>query len=86
MASIDNFIGYVRARDLPVVLCFYFHPWEFMPMPTRLHYGEGAVEPDYFLVENCGDYALEQFGLLLDALVDRGARFATARQVAAEWA
>ncbi|NPV47795.1 MAG: polysaccharide deacetylase family protein [Armatimonadetes bacterium] len=86
MRHIDNFIGYVRARSLPVVLCFYFHPWEFMPMPTRLHYGEGAVEPDYFLVENCGDYALEQFGLLMDLLLDRGARFATAKQVAAEWA
>lgn len=85
LTHIDNFAGYVRARGLPVVLCFYFHPWEFEPMPTRLHYGEGAVEPDYFLVENCGDYALEQLGLLLDGLRDRGATFCTARQLAAEW-
>jgi hypothetical protein len=86
MVHIDHFIEYVRARSLPVVLCFYFHPWEFMPMPTRMHYGEGAVEPDYFLVENCGDYALEQFTLLVDRLLERGAAFTTARQLAADWA
>ncbi len=55
-------------------------------MPTRMHYGEGAVEPDYFLVENCGDYAFEQFTILVDLLKERGAEFKTARQVAAEWA
>lgn len=86
MEHVDNFIGYVQERGLPVVLCFYFHPWEFMPMPTRMHYGEGAVEPDYFLVQNCGDYALEQFALLMDMLLERGAKFKTARQIAAEWA
>ncbi len=86
MEHVDNFIGYVQERGLPVVLCFYFHPWEFMPMPTRMHYGEGAVEPDYFLVQNCGDYALEQFALLIDMLLERGAQFKTARQIAAEWA
>lgn len=86
MQHIDNFIGYVRERGLPVVLCFYFHPWEFMPMPTRMHYGEGAVEPDYFLVENCGDYAMEQFTILVDLLKERGAEFKTAKQIAAEWA
>lgn len=86
MEHVDNFIGYVQERGMPVVLCFYFHPWEFMPMPTRMHYGEGAVEPDYFLVQNCGDYALEQFALLMDMLLERGAKFKTARQIAAEWA
>jgi peptidoglycan/xylan/chitin deacetylase (PgdA/CDA1 family) len=86
MEHIDNFIGYVQARELPVVLCFYFHPWEIMPMPARLHYGEGTVEPDFFLVENCGDYALEQLSILIDRLQARGAEFKTARQIAAEWA
>jgi peptidoglycan/xylan/chitin deacetylase (PgdA/CDA1 family) len=86
MAHIDNFIGYAAQRGLPAVLCFYFHPWEFMPMPTRLHYGEGTVEPDYFLVENCGDYALEQFTILVERLQERGAEFKTAKQIAAEWA
>ncbi|MBI2302000.1 MAG: polysaccharide deacetylase family protein [Armatimonadetes bacterium] len=85
MEHIDNFSGYVRERGLPVVLCFYFHPWEFEPMPTRLHYGEGAVEPDYFLVENCGDYALQQLGLLVRSLQAQGAEFTTAKALAAAW-
>lgn len=85
MSHVDSFIGYVSARGLPAVLCFYFHPWEFMPMPARMHYGEGTVEPDFFIVQNCGDYALEQFGVLVDRLLERGAEFKTARQVAAEW-
>ena len=85
MEHIDNFTRYVRERDLPVVLCFYFHPWEFEPMPTELHYGEGGVVPDYFLVENCGDYALEQLGILIDRLTERGAKFSSARELAAAW-
>ncbi len=83
LTHIDNFAGYVRERGQPVVLCFYFHPWEFHPMPTRLHYGEGAVEPDFPLVENCGDYALQQLEILVRELVGRGATFTTARQLAA---
>jgi len=85
MRHIDNFIGYVSERRLPVVLCFYFHPWEFVPMPAKLHYGEGAVEPDYFLIENCGDYALEQFAALVAMLKERSATFTTAKQLAADW-
>src|SRR5690606_39047156 len=74
MEHIDSFIAYVREREQPVVLCFYFHPWEFVEMPTQMHYGEGTVVPDYFLVENCGDYALEQLAALMDRLTARGAR------------
>lgn len=85
MRHIDNFVGYVAARDLPAVLCFYFHPWEFLPMKGEYHFGEGTVIPDPFLVKNCGDYALEQFGVLVDRLQERGARFLTARALAAEW-
>ncbi|MGC9316413.1 MAG: polysaccharide deacetylase family protein [Armatimonadota bacterium] len=85
MTHIDAFIGYVREREQPVVLCFYFHPWEFVEMPTRMHYGEGTVIPDYFLVENCGEYALEQLGVLLTLLDERGADFTTARDLAASW-
>ena len=80
---IESFAHYCVQRAQPVVLCFYFHPWEFWPMPQgAIHYGEGAVVPDPFLVQNCGPYALEQFGLLLDWLKDRGAQFRTAAECA----
>jgi hypothetical protein len=68
-----------------VVLCFYFHPWEFVEMPTEMHYGEGSVVPDYFLVKNCGDYAVEQLGVLMEMLSERGARYMTAAGLAEAW-
>ncbi len=85
MEHIDAYIGYVEERDEPVVLCFYFHPWEFVEMPTEMHYGEGSVVPDYFLVENCGEYALEQLGVLMQMLSDRGAEYMTAAGLAESW-
>ncbi len=85
MVHINNYIGYVAARDVPAILCFYFHPWEFLPMAGEFHFGEGTTIPDPFLVKNCGDYALEQLGVLVDRLLAQGATFTTARQVAADW-
>lgn len=83
---IDGFLEFCHQRDVPPVLCFYFHPWEFWPMPQgAIHYGEGSVTPDPFLVENCGDYAVQQLGLLIAGLKERGARFLTAAQCAQEW-
>ena len=85
MKHIDNYIGFVSAKGLPAVLCFYFHPWEFLPMAPQYHFGEGTVVPDPFLIANCGDYALEQLGVLVDRLQERGAAFTTAKALAAEW-
>ncbi len=85
MKHIDNFIGHVHGKGLPAVLCFYFHPWEFIDMPKRYTYGEGTVVPFYFLVKNCGDYALSQLEVLTDELKARGASFTTARDLATIW-
>lgn len=83
MVHIDHFLGYLAERDVPPTLCFYFHPWEFWPMPKgAIHYGEGTVIPDQFMVEGCGDYALEQLGVLIDVLQARGAEFVTCRGLA----
>jgi hypothetical protein len=48
----------------------------------EIHYGEGAVRPDSFLVKNCGRYAAEQFESLLENLKGRGAEFRQAREIA----
>ncbi|MCP4643299.1 MAG: polysaccharide deacetylase family protein [bacterium] len=83
MGHIDGYIEYCEARDVDPFLCFYFHPWEFHRMPEgEIHYGEGAVHPDPFIVENCGPYAVEQLEDLITSLQDRGARFLQAQQVA----
>jgi peptidoglycan-N-acetylglucosamine deacetylase len=80
---VDSFIAYCRARSVPVVLCFYLHPWEFWPMPQgSIRFGEVSVIPDSFITRNCGDYALQQLGLLIDWLKGRGVRFITAAQCA----
>ena len=48
-----------------------------------IHFAEGSVRPDPFIVKNCGAYAAEQFEQLIAALKQRGAEFLQAGQVAA---
>ena len=78
---VDNFIKYLHNKNLPVVICFYFHPWEFIKIPEKFHYGEGTVIPDYFIVKNCGNYALQQLGKLIDLLKLKNAKFKTAAAI-----
>lgn len=86
MVHVENFVRFVGEKGLPAVLCFYFHPWEFIEMPQGpIHYGEGSVIPDPFIVKNCGDPALGQLNLLLGRLTALGASFQTAQQLALEW-
>ena len=84
LRHIDEYLGFLKVRGVRRrVLSFYFHPWEFHPMPEGLiHFGEGSVLPNPFIVKNCGQYALEQFDLLLAGLRERGATFCTASEIA----
>jgi len=83
MRHVDGFIGYCQDKGVDPFLCFYFHPWEFHPMPEgEIHYGEGAVRPDPFIVKNCGPYAAEQLDVLIAMLAERGASFVQAQQAA----
>ena len=85
LRHIDGFAGYCQTRGVEPFLCFYFHPWEFHPMPEgEIHYGEGAVHPDPFIVKNCGPYAAEQLDVLIKTLLDRGAEFIQAQQTGEE--
>lgn len=82
MERVDGYCRYCRERGVKPFLCFYFHPWEFWPMPQgEIHYGEGAVRPDPFIVKNCGPYAVEQLETLIIRLQERGAVFRQARQI-----
>lgn len=76
MVNIKNMLKMYQARNLSPVFCFYLHPWEFYKMPEGLiHFGEGAVQPDPFIIKNCGKYALEQLDMLIDLLKNIGADF-----------
>ncbi|MDD2404004.1 MAG: polysaccharide deacetylase family protein [Victivallaceae bacterium] len=82
MKHVDGYISFCEKRGVEPFICFYMHPWEFAKMPEGLlHYGEGAVLPDPFIIKNCGSYAKEQLDILIDMLRERGSEFLQARKV-----
>jgi peptidoglycan-N-acetylglucosamine deacetylase len=86
MEKADSFIDFIRTKNARPTLCFYLHPWEFHPMPQgSLDFGESSVRPLPFIVKNCGPKAVEQFDLVCQMLKDRGGRFVTAGELAAEY-
>jgi hypothetical protein len=86
MRHIDGYIAYAEARGVTPFLCFYFHPWEFHPMPQGdIRCSEGTVNLVPFITRNCGDYAAEQLDLLIKSLLGRGAEFLQARDAAQRW-
>lgn len=85
MKRVEGFIQFMRSKGQPVVLCFYFHPWEFIPIQESYKYGECTVTPDRFITLNCGDKAMSEFGLLIDRLLDLGAVFHRADEFAGKW-
>ncbi len=86
LAQADRFLAHLARNGVErKVLAFYFHPWEFHPMPEGLiSYGEGAVLPQPFIVQNCGEVALRELGRLIAGLKARGGHFRTAAEIAAD--
>jgi len=83
MVHVDNMLKLYQKKKLPAVICFYMHPWEFHEMPSGLiHYGEGAVLPDPFIIKNCGPVAVQELDKLIVMLKERGAVFAEATAMA----
>ena len=86
MEKADSFIDYIQARKKRPVVCFYLHPWEFHPMPQgALDFGESSVKPLPFIVKNCGPKAVQQLDRVCAMLKQRGGRFVTAKELAAEY-
>lgn len=86
MKHIDGYLGYATSKGVQPFLCFYFHPWEFHPMPEgEIRSSEGYVRPDPFITKNCGAYAVQQLDLLIRKLLERGAEFLESRQAASRW-
>jgi len=82
---IDSFMGYVKERNLPAVLCFYIHPWEFVPMKEQYYFGMATVIPDTFLIDGCGERGLKGLSGIIDTLSERGAKFFSAKNLAEYW-
>ena len=83
MEHIRNYAKYCEDKGANPFICFYMHPWEFHPMPEGiLHYGEGAVLPDPFIIKNCGEYSAQQFDILIQKLKDFGSEFYSAAELA----
>ncbi len=85
MEKAESFLDYVSARGQRPVLCFYLHPWEFHPMPRgALDFGECSVKTLPFIVKNCGPKAVRELDRVIALLRQRGGRFLTAIDLAAE--
>ena len=86
MEHVDHMLELYDRRGLDAVLCFYLHPWEFHAMPEGLiHFGEGAVKPDPFIVKNCGDTAVRELDRVISMLRDRQVEFCTAGSLAGRY-
>lgn len=82
---IDNFLTFIELREIPPVLCFYFHPWEFIPMKESYSFGECTVIPHSFLTQNCGEVAYNNLAGLIDYLKSMNAEFYSAGELARKW-
>lgn len=82
---IENYISFVQGKGMPAVLCFYFHPWEFVQCKKTYRYGEASVTPNRFITKGCGKKAIREFEILIDMLIEMKAEFKTAAELARVW-
>lgn len=82
---IDGYLAAAARQGAPPVLCFYIHPWEFVPVKESYDFGECAVTPRRFITEQCGDAARRMLEGLIGRLRERGCVFTSARNLAAQW-
>lgn len=80
-----SFADFAGAKGLPVVLCYYVHPWEFIPCKSSYSFGEATVTPDDFITRGCGDIAIRELEKLVALLKEQGAVFKTAAEIAEEF-
>jgi peptidoglycan/xylan/chitin deacetylase (PgdA/CDA1 family) len=76
-----SFLDFCDDKDVPRVLAYYIHPWEFWPMEKSYNFGEATVIPEEFITENCGEAALSEIEKLIDGLAAMGAKFVTAHEL-----
>ncbi|MCE5189396.1 MAG: polysaccharide deacetylase family protein [Eubacteriales bacterium] len=77
-----EFLNFCDQKQIPRVLAFYLHPWEFWPMEKSYHFGEATVIPDEFITMNCGEKALAELDVMIGGLRGMDAVFVTAGMLA----
>lgn len=82
LERIDHFIALCENQNIPCVLSFYLHPWEFWPMKNSYTVGSAEIVPQAFLIQNCGMEALRQLMHLIEGLQARNVAFVTAHNLA----
>ena len=85
MKYINNFLKFTEDFDEIPVLCFYIHPWEFVKMPISFDYGECVITVAEPIVKGTGKKAVKEFDKLIKHLLDMGAKFYTAAQLAKDY-
>jgi peptidoglycan-N-acetylglucosamine deacetylase len=73
-----SFLNFCDDLDVPRVLAYYIHPWEFWPMDKSYNFGEATVIPEDFITMNCGEKALVELKELIKGLLAIDATFVTA--------
>jgi peptidoglycan/xylan/chitin deacetylase (PgdA/CDA1 family) len=73
------------AAGKPMMVCLYLHPWEFVPMPTVLDTDEARIEFKPWLVQNCGQRALDELDIFITEMQRLDARFYTLRDFREVW-
>lgn len=75
------FLDFSDNMNVPRVLAYYIHPWEFWPMEKSYNFGEATVIPEDFITINCGEKALTELKKLINGLLSIGATFVTANDL-----
>lgn len=79
--KIRGYVDFMSGKGLPVVVCLYIHPWEFIPVQSEYSFGEATVIPYDFITRGCGDYALGELEKLIKLLIAEGAEFIRAKDI-----
>lgn len=69
----------------PALVCLYLHPWEFVPMPSVLDTDEARIELKPWLVQNCGQPALDELDAFIREMQRDGGEFYTLRDFRDIW-
>ena len=84
--KVKGFLSFAKNYGNKRVVCFYLHPWEFIPCKKSYNFGEATVIPDGFITKNTGNKALLELKKMISELLKLGAEFKTAKEIAADFA